>query len=137
MSPRESTPTPWTWRLSRRTSTFPLAFADADIGGLALAFLFGDVEIVIPAAGDVVGTFHAGPLAEILSVRREDLDALVRPVADIKFAVVVKGDGVGQVKLAGAVAPLAPRFDQPSVAVEPVHAGVAVAVGHIRLVPDR
>src|SRR5215472_780595 len=79
MSPRESTPTPWTWRLSNRASTFLPAVADADLGGLAVVFLLGDVEVAVLAAADVVGAADAGPLGEILAVRGEDLDALVRP----------------------------------------------------------
>src|ERR1700756_2316995 len=54
--------------------------ANADIGGLAVVFLLGDVEIAILATADVIGAAHAGPLAEELAFGREDLDALVRPV---------------------------------------------------------
>src|SRR5207244_7445237 len=56
-----------------------LSIADADIGGLAIVLLLGDVEIAVPAAGDVVRAPHAGPLAEEVAVGREYLDALVRP----------------------------------------------------------
>ena len=108
-----------------------LAIADADIGRLALVFLLGDVKIAVLAAGDVVGAPHAGPLAEEVAVRREDLDALVRSIGDVKLAIVVEGDAVRQVELALAMARRAPRFDEPAVARKAVHAGVTVAVGHI------
>src|ERR1700730_18366077 len=52
--------------------------ADADLRGLALVFLFGDVEVAVLAAADIVPAAHAGPLAEEVALRREDLDALVR-----------------------------------------------------------
>src|SRR6516162_2371095 len=134
MSPRESTPTPWTWRLSMRASTFPRpSRTQTWAEGLAVVFLLGNVEIAVLAAADVVGAAHPGPLGEILAVRGEDLDALVRPVPDIELAVVIDGDRVRQVELASATARLAPRFDQPSVARKAMHAGVAVAVGHIEV----
>src|SRR5438309_2668657 len=57
-----------------------LSVADADLRGLAVVFLLGDVEIAVLAAGDVVGAAHAGPLVEEIAVGREDLDALVRAV---------------------------------------------------------
>src|SRR5215472_9561908 len=103
----------------------PLSIADADLGRLAVVFLFGDVEIAVPPTRDVVGAAHAGPLSEILALRREDLDALVRPVADVELAGVVEGDGVRQVELTRATARLTPRFDEPSIACEAVHARVA------------
>ena len=114
-----------------RASTFPCRVADADIGGVAAVFLLGDVEIAVLAAGDVVGAAHAGPLAEEVALGREDLDALVRPVGDVELAVIVEGDAVRQVELALAMARRAPRLDEPAVARKAVHAGVAVAVGHI------
>src|SRR6516162_4842807 len=58
--------------------------ADADIGGLAVVFLLGDVEIAVLAAGDVIGAPHAGPLTKEVTVGREDLDALVRSIGHIK-----------------------------------------------------
>src|SRR2546425_1173369 len=108
-----------------------LPIADADLRGLAVVFLLGDVEIAVPAAADVIGAAHAGPLAEEIAVRREDLDALVRPVGDVELAGIVERDAVRQVELARAMTRRAPRFDQPTVARETVHAGVAVAVGHV------
>ena len=77
------------------------------------------------------GAAHAGPPAEVPALGREDLDALVRAVADVELAVVIEGDGVRQVELAGAMTGFAPRFDEPAVACEAVHAGVPVTVGHI------
>ena len=38
-----------------------LSIADADIGGLAVVFLLGDIEIAVLAARDVVGAAHTGP----------------------------------------------------------------------------
>src|SRR5215472_13179045 len=38
--------------------------AHADIGGLAIVFLLGDVVVAVLAAGAVLGAAHAGPLAE-------------------------------------------------------------------------
>src|SRR5580700_10956096 len=109
------------------------SIADADLRGLAAVFLLGDVEIAILAAGDVVRPAHAGPHAEEVAIRREYLDALVGPVGDVELAVRVERDAVRQVELALAMARRAPRLDQPSVAGEAVHAGVAVAVGHVNV----
>src|SRR6201998_4295065 len=53
--------------------------ATADVSGVALIFLLGDVEIAILAAGDVVGAAHASPLADELAFGSKDLYALVRP----------------------------------------------------------
>src|SRR6266481_4080236 len=110
-----------------------LSIADADLRGLAVVFLLGDVEIAVLAAADVVGAAHAGPLAEEIAVRREDLDALVRPVGDVELAVIVARDAVRQVELALGVARRAPRFDEPAALRKAVDAGVAVAVGHINV----
>src|SRR5215469_9916683 len=108
-----------------------LSITHANLRGLAVVFLLGNVEIAVLAAGDVVGAAHAGPLAEVLALGREDLDALVRAVADVELAVVIEGDGVRQMELAAAMTGFAPRFDEPAVAGEAVDAGVPVAVGHI------
>src|SRR5262245_55938877 len=108
-----------------------LSIADADLSGLAVIFLLGNVEVAILAAGDVVGAAHAGPLAEELALRREDLDALVRAIGDVELAVLVDGDAVRQMKLTRAMARRAPRGDEPAVASEAVHASIAVAVGHV------
>src|SRR5262249_34269957 len=85
-----------------------LSIAHADIGGLAVVFLLGDVIIALLAARDVVRATHAGPLAEKLALGREDLDALVRPVGDVELAGIVGGDAVRQVELALAMARRAP-----------------------------
>ena len=53
-----------------------LRVAHADIGGFAFVFLLGDVVIAIFAAGNLVGTAHAGPLSEVFALGREDLPAL-------------------------------------------------------------
>jgi hypothetical protein len=113
-----------------RASTFP-CHRGRRHRPAALVFLLGDVEIAVFAAGDIVGTPHAGPLAEEVAVGREDLDSLVRSIGHIKLAVVVESDAVRQVELALAMARRAPRFDKPAVARKAVHAGVAVAVGHV------
>src|SRR5215471_11114837 len=42
-----------------------LSITHADLRGLAVVFLLGNVEIAVFAAGDVVGAAHAGPLAEV------------------------------------------------------------------------
>jgi len=80
------------------------AIADADIGGVAAVFLLGDVVIAVLAAADVVGAAHAGPLAQVFSFRREDLDALVGAVGDEEIAVVVECDAVRHVELPGPAA---------------------------------
>ena len=43
--------------------------ADADLRGLAVVFLLGNVVIAVLAAADVVRPAHAGPLAEELAVQ--------------------------------------------------------------------
>src|SRR3984893_13916331 len=107
--------------------------ADAALPGLAVVFLLGNVVIAVLASRDVVRPAHAGPLAQVVAVRREYLDALVRPVGDVELALGVEGDAVRQVELALAMARRAPRLDEPSVAGKAVHAGVAVAVGHVNV----
>src|SRR3984893_8151929 len=107
--------------------------ADADLRGLAVVFLLGNVVIAVLAPRDVVRPAHAGPLAQVVAVRREYLDALVRPVGHVQLALRVEGDAVRQVGLAPPMAPRAPRLDEPSVARKAVHAGVAVAVGHVNV----
>ena len=47
-------------------------------------------------------------MAEELAVGREDLDALVRAVGDVEFAVMIERDAVGQVELALGFARRAP-----------------------------
>src|SRR6266481_5489946 len=85
-----------------------LFIAHADLRGLAVVFLLGDVEIAVLAAADVVGAAHAGPLALEIAVGREDLDALVGPVGDIELAIIVGGDRVRQVELARPTSRRAP-----------------------------
>src|SRR5712671_1757993 len=107
--------------------------ADADLRGLAAVFLLGNIEIAVLAARDVVRPAHAGPHAEEVAVRREYLDALVRSIGHVELAVRVERDAVRQVELALAMARRAPRLDEPAVARKAVHAGVAVAVGHVNI----
>src|SRR5438309_11830061 len=76
-----------------------LSIADADLRGLAVVFLLGNVEIAVLAAADVVGAAHAGPLAEEIAVGREDLDALVGPVGDVELPIVVERDAMRQMEL--------------------------------------
>src|SRR5437764_623358 len=85
-----------------------LSVPDANMGGSAILFLLGDVEIAVLAAGDVVRPAHAGPLAEELALRREDLDALVRSVGDVERTRIVIGDAVRQMKLTLRIAGRAP-----------------------------
>src|SRR5690349_20012661 len=54
-----------------------LGVTDGAVGGIAAIFLLGDVVIAVLAAADVVGSAHAGSLAQILAFRREKLNALV------------------------------------------------------------
>src|SRR5437763_1329877 len=108
-----------------------LTVADGALRWLAVVFLLGDVESAALAAGDVVGAARAGPLAEEFAVGREDLDPLVRAVGDVELAIIVEGDRVRQMELARAVARRAPRGFELAVRGEAVHAGVAVAVGHV------
>src|SRR6266851_7374836 len=105
--------------------------AYADLRGLVAVFLLGNVEIAVLAARDVVRPAHAGPHAEEVALRREYLDALVRSIGHVKLAVRVDRDAVRQVELALGLARRAPRLDEPAVARKAVHAGVAVAVGHV------
>src|SRR5258707_14536355 len=96
-----------------------------------ILFLLVVLETAALVAGGGVGPAHAGPLAEELTLRREDLDTLVGTVGNVELAGIVIGDAVRQVELALALTRRAPRGDKPAVAGEAVHAGVAVAVGHI------
>src|SRR5262249_4765984 len=85
------------------------------------------------ATRDVVRPAHAGPHAEIVAVRREYLDALIRPVGHIELSLRIEGDAVRQVELALAMARATPRLDEASVPGEAVHAGAAVASGHVNV----
>jgi hypothetical protein len=58
------------------------------------------IEIAVLAAGDVVRPARVGPHAEEVALRREDVDALVRPVGHVELAVRVDRDAVRQVELA-------------------------------------
>src|SRR5260370_18885371 len=61
-----------------------LSIANADIGGLAVVLLLGDVEIAVRAAADFVGSPHAGPLAGEVAVGGGDLDTPVCPVRAVR-----------------------------------------------------
>src|SRR4051812_19528063 len=110
-----------------------LRITHRDMGWIAGVFLLGDVEISVLAARNVVRATHPGPFAEILSLRREKLDALVGPVGDIERAAIVEGDAVRQVELARTAARRPPRCNQFSVTRETMYPRVAVAVGHINV----
>ena len=71
-------------------------------------FLLGDVGRAVRGARNVVRPAHPGPHAEKIPLRREDLDALVGAIGDVKPAVRVDRDAVRQVKLALALAWRAP-----------------------------
>src|SRR5215469_16129464 len=86
----------------------PSSIADADIGRVAIGFLLGDIVVAVLAAADVVGSAHPGPLAEIVAVRREELNAPVRAVGDEEIALVVERDRMRQVELARCAARGAP-----------------------------
>src|SRR5258708_13725079 len=105
-----------------------LCVADADMGRPAILFLLGDVKIAVLAAGDVVGAAHAGPLAEELTLWREDLDALVGTVGNVELAGIVIGDAVRQEDLALALTRRAPRGHNPAAPRETVPARAPVAV---------
>src|SRR6185436_14541987 len=61
------------------------AVAQANIRGLVVMLLFGDVEDAVLAQRDVVGAAHAGPHAEQFAIRRQHLDAPVGAIGDIEF----------------------------------------------------
>src|SRR5207237_4889452 len=77
----------------------PLSVAHRDMRGAAILLLLGDVEIAVLAAADVVGAAHAGPFADRLALRGEDLDALIGAVGDVEEALVVESDRVRQMEL--------------------------------------
>src|SRR5437764_14692726 len=111
----------------------PLGVTDADMGGPAILFLLGDVEIAVLAASDVIGAAHASPLPDEGALRGEDLDALVGAVCDVEQTLIVESDAVRQMELARALARLAPGGNEAPARGEAVHAGVAIAVGHIEI----
>src|SRR5919108_3870093 len=99
-----------------------VAVEDADaavLRGLRGAVAARDLAGVPPELGHVGASgrvedevrrpLRVGPLAQILAVGAEDLDAVALAVADEDAAVGVDGDTVRDVELAGAGAGLAPR----------------------------
>ncbi len=94
-------------------------------------------RLLAAAAVEAARAVQVVPLRLVLAVAVEHLHAVVLAVGDVDPAVVVGGDVVGDVELAGLAAGLAPRHDQLAVGRELVHARVAVAVGDVDLALGR
>src|SRR5437867_1642646 len=87
-------------------------FGDRPVALRRLALVppqLGDVGAALWVEHDVGGPLRVGPLAQVLAVRAIDLDPVVLPIADEDPSVGGRGDAVGQVELAGALAGHAPR----------------------------
>ena len=70
---------------------------------------FGDVGPALRVEHEMRRALGVCPLAEILTVRAEDLDAVVLAIADEDAPVGRHGDTVRDEELAGAAARCAPR----------------------------
>ena len=77
---------------------------------------------------DADGIRNVGPFLEELTVLREDLDAVVRAVADIDAVIPVYGDAVDEVELSRAAPELASLHHVLAVCVVLDDAGVPVTV---------
>src|SRR2546428_4469400 len=78
-------------------------------------------------------SLHVGPLGQELSVRAENLDAVVLPIAYEYAAVGVHRHAVRDHELAGAVARFTPRAPQLAIRRELVHARVPVTIGDVEV----
>src|SRR6266545_1937071 len=87
----------------------------------------GDVHDPIAVNEDFSRLDKPIPFVEVLTFRREDLDAIVIAIANENPAVRLPY-AVRTVELARTVARLAPREQQLSIGAELVHASVTVAV---------
>src|SRR5215510_9636874 len=95
---------------------------------------------IVPAARAAVertGPVHVVPLQLVPAVAVEYLHAVVLAVGDVDPAVVVGGDVVGDVELAGIGAGGAPAHQVFAVGRVLVDAGIAVAVGNVDLALGR
>ena len=70
---------------------------------------FGNVGPALGIKDQVGGALDVGPLAQVLAVGAEDLDAVALPVTDEDTPVRCHGDAVRQVELPRATARRAPR----------------------------
>jgi hypothetical protein len=138
MSPRESTARPCGAAAVRVVHADPAVARLGDrtmpLRGLALVPpQLGNVGASLRVEHEVGRALRVGPLAQILAVGTEDLDAIVLAVAHEHTAVGGDGDAVGDEELAGALARRAPRALELAGRRELVHAAVAVAVGDVEI----
>ena len=77
---------------------------------------------------DVDGVVDIGPLLDELAILGEDLDAIVRPVADVDAAVAVDGEAVEEIELARPVPEAAELADEFAVLGVLDDAGIPVTV---------
>ncbi len=111
----------------------------AEIGHLAVdrktraEFADDERRLLAAAAAQRAGPVQIVPLRLVFAVAVEHLHAVVLAVGDIDPAVVIGGDIVDDVELAGIGAGLAPGFQELAVRRIFVDAGIAVAVGDIDL----
>jgi hypothetical protein len=89
---------------------------DADICRFVAVLPLGNGKLAVFAARKGIWPAYAYPHAEEAAIRREDLDALVRPVGHIEFAVRADRYAVRQVDLTLCFARSTPRLDEPSIA---------------------
>ncbi len=71
-------------------------------------------EVVFPVDGDVLRPVEVGPHINELTIKVENLDAVVISVADIEPTILIYIKLVGQLELAGTVAVLTPCLEQLS-----------------------
>src|SRR6478735_7229392 len=71
------------------------------------------------------------PLAQILTIRTEDLNAIAFAVADINASFGINRDAVRKIELSRPLARLAPRSLQLAFRREDMDAGVAVSVADV------
>ena len=89
---------------------------------------FGDVYVVVLVDVEIVGAVQVRPLALVIALRIEDLEASVLAVQDQKAVAAVHAQAVGQGELARPCALLSPRVQQRPVGGEAMHAELAVSV---------
>src|SRR5919109_455465 len=92
-----------------------------------------DVDYAVTVDRDIHRPLDIGPDVLKLPVQTKHLNAMVLPIAHVDLAVR-DDQAVRQVEMAwGRLARLAPGLFQLAVPREPVHTGVAVAIGDIEI----
>ena len=86
---------------------------------------------------NLAGPRDIRPLRDVLSFRREKLEATVLAVGHVHHSLFVHGDAVRHAELTGAHSGCAPRKKEPARRIKFVDARIAVAIGDIHFATGR